>query len=61
MELEKKPKCRGCGKAGDEQFYFYQPNKRGKGGYLWHLYCYYKIDKEMQKVGLANTLHSVLV
>lgn len=43
--MDKKPKCRGCGNRGDEEFYFWQPNKNKRSkedpaGWLWHWKCY---------------------
>lgn len=49
MELDKKPKCRGCNNRGDEDVYYYQKQERGSGGYLWHYSCYLKIAKEVLK------------
>lgn len=47
MEFKEKPKCRGCNEKGEEKVYIWQPDLRGKGGYLWHYECYTGIAKEI--------------
>lgn len=49
--LNKKPKCRGCGKAGTVDIYYWQTNKNKRegepDGYLWHLSCAWETATEI--------------
>lgn len=49
MEVDKKPKCRGCNVAGSEETYFFQAATRGKGGHLWHFTCYVRTGRTVHK------------
>lgn len=45
---DKKPKCWGCRKRGEDIiYYWHDPNN--KGGHLWHLSCIEKISEKINK------------
>jgi stress response protein SCP2 len=44
-ETVKKPKCYGCGKVGEDNYYVFFREKRGKDGHLWHLSCASEVRK----------------
>ena len=41
-----KPKCRGCGKTGEEAVFVFQKASRGKKGYWWHFSCWTSLSRE---------------
>ena len=46
-----KPICSVCKKTGDDKYYFWTPDKRGKGGQLSHLSCLEGIRKATNNFG----------
>jgi hypothetical protein len=53
-EMETKPKCKLCGKVGEDKYYFWVADHRGKGGKLCHMSCLEGIKKATNNLGRGN-------
>ena len=51
MNENTKPKCELCGKVGEDKYYFWVADKRGKGGKLCHLSCCKEVEKATNNFG----------
>jgi hypothetical protein len=46
-----KPICQLCRKVGEDKYYYWLADKRGKGGKLCHLRCCERISELLNKNG----------
>lgn len=60
--MDIKPKCALCKQVGEDKYYYWVADKRGKGGKWFHLTCALSVQKTIGKRGnttIDNNIFSV--